>query len=111
MRTGSLYNNLFSNSANANGEVKPEVGMGATYLGWTDRHAYTIIEVSASGKTIKVQRDRAIRTDKLGMSDAQSYLYTPDPNGEVRTIRLSKKGWDKGRFAIGFRKEYYDYTF
>lgn len=116
MRTGSLINLVQGNSR----QHTPEVGMGATILMWTDRHAATIIEVSKSGKSIVVQRDNAKRTDNLGMSDAQSYEYTPNPNGTKTTYTLRKNGaWvRKGsgmkngeRLGIGYRNEHYDYSF
>lgn len=108
---GSLINHL---SQRGGVSIQPEVGMGATNLCWTDRHAYTIIEVSKSGKTIKVQADTAIRTDGYGMTDGQSYRFEPNANGAVYTVRLTKRGWrskEAGAFAIGYRSEYYDFGF
>jgi len=104
---GSLMNQLMGPG------VKPEVGMGATELCYTDRHAFTIIAVSASGKTITVQRDNATRADSHGMSDCQSYTYSADPNGAIYELRLTKKGYaHKGTpFTIGCRREHYDYSF
>lgn len=116
MRTGSLINNIHGNSA----QRSPEVGMGATVLMWTDRHAATITEVSKSGKAITIQRDVAKRTDNLGMSDAQSYEYTPNPDADKQVFTLRKNGaWvRKGqsmkngeRLGIGYRNEYYDFSF
>jgi hypothetical protein len=85
---------------------------------WSDRQAYTIIEVK-SPTTLVIQRDTVKRADNNGMSDAQSYEYTPNPEGHTRTITLRKNGkWHqvgdtiKGTpFAVGYRKEYYDYSF
>ena len=109
--TGSLINHVMANS----GQAKPEVGMGCTIFSWTDRHAATIITVSPSGKTVKVQRDIAKRTDTNGMSEVQSYEYSPDPEARVLTFRLTKKGWrstdTSGSLGIGFRKAYHDYSF
>lgn len=39
--TGSLINNLMG----ATVPVEPEIGMGATRLGYTDRYPYTVVEV------------------------------------------------------------------
>lgn len=110
MAFGSLVNMM---SVGGGQETKPEVGMGATELCWSDRHAYTVIEVSTSGKTIKVQADRAIRVDNNGMSESQEYKFERDPNGAVYTLRRTKKGWSsKGiRFALGYRSEYHDFSF
>ncbi len=109
MRYGSLINHLHSNGA---GDVAVKVGDGATELMWTDRHAYTVVAVK-SAKTIVVQRDKVKRTDTNGMSECQSYAYESDPNGELVTLRMTKRGWSyKGRkFRIGARDEYHDFSF
>ncbi len=89
--------------------------MGATEVMYSDRHAYTVVEV-VSARKIVVQADTATRTDNNGMSESQSYTYTPNPEGEKRTLSLRKDGrWVEvaGRqgFAIGTRREYHDYSF
>lgn len=93
----------------------PEVGMGATELSHSDRTPYTVIEVSESGKTCKVQEDTAIRTDKNGMTDSgQTYLFTPNPEGNIVTLRQNRKGqWvHKGTvFRMGARDKYHDFSF
>lgn len=115
MRTNSLVNLVVGQEGNP----VPEVGMGATELCWTDRHAFTIIEV-LSPKEIRVQQDFAERADANGMSESQEYTYSPDPNGRTQLITLRKNGaWvTKGkqmqngtRFKLGVRMEYYDYSF
>lgn len=53
MTHGSLNNLL----AGTNPELKPEIGMGATKIMWTDRAPYTIIAISKSGKTVMVKRN------------------------------------------------------
>lgn len=114
MTTGSLINTLMGAPA----DTTPKVGMGATILMWTDRHAATVIEV-ITPKKIVVQEDTATRTDNYGMSDAQSYDYTPNPNGVKRTFTLRKNGaWvmtgmamqGGTRLRLGVRDEYYDYS-
>jgi hypothetical protein len=114
--TGSLTNNIF---ANARQNVPPAVGMGATELCYTDRHAYTIVEV-VSPKEIVVQQDTAIRTDKNGMSESQDYRFEANPNAKRVTVTLRKNGrWVvKGEsakngtcYAVGGRSEYHDYSF
>ncbi len=108
--TGSLTNLLLSNTKPA----VPKVGDGATLLCWTDRRAATVVFVSPSGKTIHLQEDIAERTDAHGMSECQSYTFTPDPTATVQVARLTKKGWKvvKGsRVIIGTRDKYYDYSF
>jgi len=112
-QTGSLINHVISCAKS----ITPEVGMACTILMWSDRHAATIIEVSP--KKIVVQDDIATRTDSYGMSDCQSYDYTPNPEGAKSTYTLRKNGkWVregdsiKGQqVAIGERDHYYDYSF
>lgn len=116
--TGSLFNYLMSGKSG----VVPEVGMGATILCWTDRHAATIVEVKGTLKRpiIGVQRDIATRTDGNGMSDSQSYDYVPDTNAKVEYFTLRKDGtWVRDgetlkggqRIALGYRKAYHDFSF
>lgn len=124
--TGSLVNHFMANE----GGAIPAVGDGVTVLLWTDRHATTVIDVDTSGKrpVITVQRDHAKRIDENGMSEAQEYEYTPDPQGIKYTFRFDPKQqcWrqlyrnDKGnlvfaksgcRITVGLRREYHDFTF
>ena len=114
MQHGSLQNLLMGSG------TAPKVGEGATILGWTDRHAATVIEVSKSGKAVSVQRDTQNRIDKNGMSDMQEYECTPNPNGCRQTFTLRANGaWvEKGqpmrggaRLSIGERRPYFDFSF
>lgn len=113
--TNSLMSNIYLNSK----MPEPVVGMGATACYYTDRHACTVIEVRGP-KTIVVQEDTATRSDNLGMSDCQSYEYSPNPNGHKYVVTLRNNGrWVKqGQSAknglglvIGRRMHYYDYSF
>lgn len=115
--TGSLIN-LVSGDARY---PQPEVGMGATILMWTDRHAATVTKVSASRKQVTVQEDKATRTDNLGMTDSgQEYTFEPNPDAPERVYTLRKNGaWVRQgeplrggqRLAIGHRDHYYDFSF
>lgn len=89
----------------------PEIGMGATEICWTDRHAYTVIAMSPSKKTVTVQRDRVKR---LGPWPSEDYEITPDPEGYTMKLRLCKDGvyrCKRTTFVIGFRQEYRDPSF
>ena len=111
MEHGSLNNMLMANSKP---NKTPAVGDGATILGWTDRHPATVIEVSPSGKTIRIQEDDAERTDSNGMSEIQSYKFKANPKGAIHEVRLTKKGWKivKGsRVLVGHREKYHDFSF
>lgn len=109
---GSLFNRLQEHSA----YQKPEVGMGATQLAYTDRHPFAIVRVSDSGKTFWAKEDKAERTDDNGMSDVgQQYQFTPDPNAPEVEVRWTGKGWKrKGHpnfFVVGKREKYHDFSF
>jgi len=126
-QTGSLVNHLFARGVK--GQPTPEVGMGATLLSYTDRHAATICKVETIRGVlyIGVQADNAVRIDKNGMSESQEYSYLPDPNGYVQMFRLGKSGmweaivkntetgrWKKtnnGGLRIGHRETYHDFSF
>jgi hypothetical protein len=118
---GSVTNRIMEQSR----YPEPEEGMGATITMWSDRHAATIVAVrrfktgqrAGQVKEIDVQRDKAIRTDDHGMSDAQSYRYEPDPDAGVTTFKVDKHGrfFSNGKgsrgLLIGHRDEHYDYSF
>jgi hypothetical protein len=102
-----------------------KVGDGATLRFVTDAHAYTVTAVSASGKTITMQRDKATR-DPSWKPDArpggfaahvannydQRWTYEPDPDGAVRKARLTTRGWmSAGQRVTKGRHEFYDYNF
>jgi hypothetical protein len=113
MRTGSLQNMLADQSQDA---AAVAFGVGATVVSWTDRHAATIIEVSASGHKITVQYDTAVRTDSNGMSDAQSYEFARDERGRTQVFTRRKNGdyrivGGSTRLLVGVRSQYHDYSF
>lgn len=98
------------------GQQVPKVGDGCTILMYKDRHAATIIDVNKTGKTIIVQRDKATRTDSNGMSESQTYKFTPNPDAGTLTFRRTHDNrWKelKGSLwlKIGERDEFYDFTF
>jgi hypothetical protein len=106
---GSITNIVL---ANVEDQV-PEVGMGATYVLWTDRMPCTITWVSEDKKKIKVRTDKSVRIDSRGADESQEYEFFPDPNGDEFTAKLTKRGWIScgKKFLIGWRKRYYDYSF
>lgn len=94
----------------------PKVGDGATVSFWSDRKAATVIDVSASGRKITVQEDTSTRTDTNGMSDAQSYDYSPNPDGRIYVATLRKDGKYRvsgmsARVSFAGRSTYHDYSF
>jgi hypothetical protein len=127
-QTGSLVNHLYSRGTR--GQPEPTVGMGATILLWTDRHAATIVEVSKDkqGRTIiGVQEDDSKVIKGSTMDGSAEYEYSRRPDAPVRYWRLNAKGfWEKitkneetGRWnkvdgngiRIGAREEYRDPSF
>ncbi len=92
---------------------KPEPGMGATLVMWTDTYPYTITRVSDSGKSFWMKEDRAIRTDSNGMSECQEYRYEQNPDAPEEMVRMTKNGWIcRGMIVrVGYRRKYYDYSF
>lgn len=108
--TNSLTNAMLSGSI---GAPEPVVGMGATILGWTDRHAATIVKVTPT--QIHVQQDIAKRADKNGMSECQEYTYERDETAPIEVFRKTKRGYRKAgggsSLRIGDRQEYHDYSF
>lgn len=63
---GNLINRIMEQTS-----ALPKVGDAATVCLYSDRHAGTVIEVDEKKQTFVVQRDKATRADKNGMSDAQ----------------------------------------
>ena len=105
--TGNLENHMMSRVT----PIKPEIGMGATMLAWTDRYAGTIVKITPC--QIHVQEDNATRTDSNGMSESQDYHYEANPLGKIYIFRKTKKGYRSNGLGllIGTRDKYYDYSF
>jgi len=93
--------------------VMPQVGQAATVRYISDRHAATVIAVSPTGSKVTVREDKATRTDDNGTSDTQSYTYERNPDGKVHVFHLRKGRYatDGKILAIGYRSEFYDYSF
>lgn len=112
MRLGTETGSLMNHVMTASTQPVPEVGMGATICCWSDRHAATIVKVTAS--QIHVQEDIATRTDENGMSECQTYSYQPNREAAVIVFRKTKRGWRSKcgtGLLIGTRRHYYDYSF
>lgn len=97
-------------------ETFPEVGMGVTVSVGSDRYPGTIIQVTQNGKRIVFQYDDYKRTDNNGMSESQTYEFTPNPNGKTEIATLRKDGrfritGGKTPVWVGTRDAYYDFSF
>lgn len=111
---GSLQNLMLSRSSATEPPADLKVGDGMTEVMWTDRHPYTVVEISESRQTVKVQADNYKRTDKNGMSDSQSYEFSPNTDSPIETLRWSKKRGLYTRKGTPFwlgRRCYHDYSF
>lgn len=111
---GSLHNRL------AERMVSPEpfVGMFATELMWSDRHAYEVIAVKDS-RHVTVRALKATMVPGTDWLD-QEYELSSDENGSVAQLFKKKNGqWVQrysdrsygNRFALGFASEYEDPSF
>lgn len=115
MTYGSMVNLLIDSGHQGK---DPEVGDPATLIEWSDRHAATVTAVTrfktgqraGQVRSISVRPDNARRIDNNGMSESQTYEFTPDPSRLEQTFRVNKHGRTPG-LAVGFRSEYYDYSF
>ncbi len=113
------YGDLMNRLLETVGPPKPEVGMGATTLMWSDRNAGTIVRI-LSPKRVAWKQDKATRTDTNGQSDSQDYTYEYDDSAPEEIFSLRKSGrWvrqgesDKNGtgLLIGSRDERYDFGF
>ena len=117
MPYGGLMNRIKENEIPS----KPEVGMGATLLMWSDRHAYTIHKVSENGKKLWASPDNAKLIAGTCQSENQTYEYSNDNQDDENMwhlFTLRKDGrWHRGTtlqgsvLAIGYRNTYSDPTF
>lgn len=86
----------------ANPECPPAIGSGMTMGYGSDRYAYTVIEVTKSGKTVTIQAD-----DQRQVGDyyrKQEWICTPNPQGGTYRCRWNaKRGvYVCDRRAVGF---------
>lgn len=111
---GSLQNRVQENCR----YPKPEIGMGATEMLWSDRNAYEVIEIK-DDRHITVRRLKCKLVSEY-FTDCQEYEYEHDPNGITANLFLTKKGQWRERyhnrslgnvFALGFAEEYRDPSF
>jgi len=97
-----------------------KVGDGITKCLWSDRHAYTVIKISASGKKLTIQRDNVKRITEpkfieggfmgicINNNDIE-YEYSPNPGGNIEHVYATRDG--KFKNMISGRHEKYDYNF
>ncbi|HET6494548.1 MAG TPA: hypothetical protein VFH61_04175 [Thermoleophilia bacterium] len=111
-----------------------EVGDGMTLTIASDSEAYTVVKVSPNGKTLTLQRDRAVRTNReadtfepggfVGHTESpagQEWSYERDPDGAIikatwRDLRGGYKLAGSATRSPGMnvspgRHEHYDYNY
>ena len=138
MTYGSILNRIDENRCYKLDFV-PEIGMGATEYMYSDRHAYSVASYHPNWRNkgfeiVGLKRDHAKRVDGNGMSESQTWEFTPNPEsnpsflrskfydhpklGKVKiyepvTWNQKSNRWNKGgnNIVIGHRSEYYDYSF
>lgn len=99
--TNSLTNHLMSRQVI--GEPTPEVGMGVTFLLWTDRHAGTIhriFEDKKLGTVLEVTEDKATLISGSAASEEQGYTYEPRPNGAKRYFAKKGSFWREYHYKV-----------
>lgn len=101
------YGNLTNRLAEGGEITQPQVGMGVTQYMYSDRHAYTIVEVAPSGKRFWMTRD-SYSYDEGGYG--KDYKSNPDSKAryEVRKYRGKWKMLRAEYVTIGVRDAYYD---
>jgi len=123
-KTGSVVNHL--RSRQTIGQPEPVVGMGATILLWSDRHAATVTYVFIERKLtcVQVRQDDAKVISGSTHDGSAVYEYTSNKAGSPSIFRREASGewvevrpnWVTGRWNkvkghglhIGEREEYRD---
>lgn len=100
-QTNSLVNHLYSRATI--GAPAPAVGMAATTLSWTDRHAATVTEViELTSKVwayeIRVVEDKALVIKGSTHDGSATFAFVPNPEGYAALYRMSRKtgAWTHG---------------
>ena len=129
-QTNSLVNHLYSRMTV--GAPKPVVGMAATTLSWTDRHAATVTEVTELASKvwayeIRVVEDKALVISGSTHDGSATFAFVPNPHRYADIYRMNRKtgAWvhgyinqDTGKFKkgqggliLGVRDHYVDPSF
>lgn len=105
----------------------PKVGMGVTYLGYTDRHPYEVtkvvskqcLEVRAMKATGGMKKDAVFIPGGfvghvVDQHSAQEWKLESDTTAEVKRIRLGKNGWKDAHgsfYEVGYAHRFHDFNF
>jgi len=101
-QTNSVVNHLYSRMTD--GAPAPEVGMGATKLSWTDRHAATVTKVTQlTSKVwayeIFVIEDKPTVVSGSVHDGSAVYTFEPNPSGYADMYRMERK---TGKWVRGY---------
>lgn len=97
---GSFFNQLMSNNSSI-----PVVGMGATIMLYADRHVAEVIQVSADGKTVKLESLDAEHDPALpGGMGHQNWIFKP--TGRFFTVQWRHNAWRRKSEKVIFTEEY-----
>lgn len=98
--------------------IRPEVGMGATEMCWTDRNPWTVVVVYSENKCM-LQRDKVKAKEGDWQMGHQQWDIEPDPDGVTTIVTRRRNGkWHSVNkpmtstgFILGERRHYYDWSF
>ena len=101
-QTNSLVNHLYSRMTI--GAPAPVVGMGATKLSWTDRHAATVTKVTELTSKVWAYEIHIIEDKPTVVSGSVHdgsavYTFEPNPCGYVDMYRMERK---TGKWVRGY---------
>lgn len=108
MNYGTLTNLVYAE----NKSPEPKIGDGATLLCWSDRRAYTIVDVKKT--YLLATRDIVERTDRNFEKGPQEYSYQTNSEAIPERANLRKDGkyYIGGQvLKVGYRNEYEDPNF
>lgn len=91
---------------------EPKIRDGATLICWSDRRAYTIVDVKKT--YVLATRDDVKRTDRNYQKGPQEYSYQTDPEATPERANRRKDGnyYLAGQvLKVGYRNEYRDPNF
>jgi hypothetical protein len=90
-------------------QIAPTVGEGATVYLWSDRHAYDVIDVSADGLRVDIQRCHVSALPGSTFGN-WNYQIQSNPHAEIKQLhyRRTKAGWRwyNYSYSIVYTKEF-----
>jgi hypothetical protein len=108
-QTASLVNHMYSRMTV--GAPAPVVGMAATTLSWTDRHAATVTSVceldsATHSMQIEVVEDKVVVVSGSTHDGSAEFATVPNPEGDADVYRLERKTgkWVRGHISRQTRR-------